>query len=279
MIRDTFETNPGLCELFKRKILSRAQSAGLSSELIDFKTQIDMKGTFQENLRAFYREYPQLAEESDYLRLRSPRRLTGAALEQSWRSYQRSNRQTERPLAPGTILPEFTVTFTIGRESAIAGHQKSNPNSNLATTIPPQSERTHRISTYSELTKLVLDRVTAMAGANVTKTILHQIGREIGSTAYHSSTAQTVPFNLAADLDQVLGLCGFGKVVDLHESEHRTSVTYTCTIETKSASCDVTRGIVSHWLESHLHRKPQNIEGPCSSDGPHVCIFRITFRK
>ena len=50
MIRDTFEANPGLYELFKRKILDRAQSAGFSKGMIDFESRIDMKGTFQDNL-------------------------------------------------------------------------------------------------------------------------------------------------------------------------------------------------------------------------------------
>ncbi|MGD0178143.1 MAG: hypothetical protein ABSC50_15105, partial [Candidatus Bathyarchaeia archaeon] len=64
MIRDTFETNPGLSELFKRKIIERARFVGLSEGLIDFEAQIDKKGTYQDNLRTFYREYPQLTQNS-----------------------------------------------------------------------------------------------------------------------------------------------------------------------------------------------------------------------
>jgi len=143
----------------------------------------------------------------------------------------------------------------------------------------PQSEGAQTFTAHSELMRLVLDRVTAMAGENVTKTILHQIGREIGWTAFHHSRSQTAPPTLTTGLDEALRLHGFGKLVDLHEIDHRTNVTYTCTIETKGSNCDLIRGIVSRWLESHLQEKALNIEGPCSSQGQHICVFRITFRK
>jgi len=129
MIRDTFETNPGLRELFKRKILERARYVGLSEGLIDFKAHIDMKGTYQDNLRTFYRQYPQLSWDSDYFRIKSIRPLSGAALEQSWRGYERNNGHetlevagapTGQQLSGEDVTHQFIITYTIGGESLFA---------------------------------------------------------------------------------------------------------------------------------------------------------------
>jgi len=65
--KDTFEHNPGLAELFKRKIFDVAREVEFPEDLIDFNSHMDMKGTDSENLRLFYREYPRLSERSDYL--------------------------------------------------------------------------------------------------------------------------------------------------------------------------------------------------------------------
>jgi len=129
MIRDTFETNPGLRELFRRKILERARFVGLSEGLIDFQAHIDMKGTYQDNLRTFYRQYPQLSQDSDYFRIKSIRPLSGAALEQSWRGYERNNghetlevarEPTDQPLTGEDVTHQFVITYTIGGGSALA---------------------------------------------------------------------------------------------------------------------------------------------------------------
>ena len=135
MIRDTFEANPGLCELFKRKMLERARFVGLGEELIDFDTQIDMKGTYQDNLRIIYRQHPQLSQNSDYFRIRSVRPLSGVALEQSWQSYeqnnghespQRTREPTEQPTRVEAIMPELIITYTISSESVLARKEARN---------------------------------------------------------------------------------------------------------------------------------------------------------
>ena len=291
MVRDTFERNPGLCELFKRKILDRAESVGLKADLIDFDSQIDMKGTFQENLRSFYREYSQLAVNSDYLRLKSSRPLSGAALEQSWLSYERSNAQelTEEPMGADAIIPKLTVTYTIGRESAIASSEAPNgPEMAPARALLSQVEPAQGQLTHSELMKLLLDRVTAMAGEDVAKTILHQVGRDLGRTAFDHARRQYPTNNLAAGLDHALRSRALGHVVELEEVDHASNVTYTCRIADCSfckkrvegnPSCSIMRGIVSRWLESHLQKKTEHIEGGCVTANPHICLFRLTFRK
>lgn len=281
MIRDTFETNPGLCELFKRKIIDKARSSGFSKDKIDFESHIDMKGTFQDNLRSFYRAYPQLAQDSDYFRLKSQRQLSGVVLEQSWRSYERSNRRKD--LREGIIVPELTVTYTVGR--GFPPTQDENTRGPDATSGNAEVDQTS--SAHSEIMRLLLDRVTAIAGEDVTKTILLQIGREIGRTAFHRSN-QTQAGNLAAGLDHALRSRGLGRVVDLEENSRQSSVTYVCTIEecnlcrngvAATSSCSVMRGIVTRWLESHLEKKAESIDGDCLDAGSHRCVFRIMFRK
>ncbi|MGD0423977.1 MAG: zinc ribbon domain-containing protein [Candidatus Bathyarchaeia archaeon] len=123
MLRDTFEANPGLHELFKRKILERARFVGLSETVIDFDSHLDKTLTYTENLRIFYRKYPRLTQGSDYFRIKSIRPLSGAALEWSWRNYERNNghevreltKRTpiEQPLTTDAIMPELVITYTI----------------------------------------------------------------------------------------------------------------------------------------------------------------------
>lgn len=209
MIRDTFETNPGLCELFKRKILERAGVVGLSEYLIDFDAQIDMKGTYQDNLRIIYRQYPQLSQNSDYFRIKSIRPLNDAALEQSWRSFKRNNgheipklprEPTEQPL-----MPELVITYTIGRESEMARNQAPKEPISIKP-IVRQDGANPSSSTYRELVKSLLDRVTALAGEKVTRMILHQIRQETSRTASNYSRNQTLTDNIVDALDDVLSI-------------------------------------------------------------------------
>jgi predicted hydrocarbon binding protein len=343
MIRDTFATNPGLCELFKRKILERARFVGLSEGLIDFEAHIDMKGTYQDNLRTFYRQYPQLSQDSDYFRIKSIRPLSGAALEQSWRGYERNNgheileltrEPTEQPLTAG-VMHEFFITYNIGGESLTA--RKEAPKEPETISIKPtlqQVEANPAASTYRELAKSdwltwastipefkpkpienlerreqdclipqdgepilsfqatmfqsILDRVTAMVGEKVAKIILHQIGQEIGKTAFNDSKEKILSGNLAEALDHVLNIRGWGRVLDLDKTEHVSSVTYVCTIKgcplcykriSTRPTCDIMRGIVSGWLKSFVQKNAESIETACVATGSTSCVFRVTFKK
>ena len=222
MIHDTFETNLGLRELFKRKIIERARFVGLSEDLIDFETQIDVKGTYQDNLRIFYQQYPQLSENSDYFRIKSVRPLRGAALEQSWRSYKRNNAHeiteltgvpTEEPPTTRAIVPELSITYTVSRQSGMA--RKEAPEEHEPISINPtirQATADPAASSYRELVNSILDRVTAMAGEKATRAILHQIRREIGRTPFNYSSDQNQSNNLVEALDHFLNIRGWGHV-------------------------------------------------------------------
>ena len=284
MIRDTFETNPGLCELFKRKILDRAQYVGLNIDQIDFEAQIDMKGSYHDNLRTFYRQYPQLAQVSDYSKLKHLRPLSGAALEETWLSYER--RYSREFAAPGLAMPELTVTYTVGA-------QPERPTSNPPETIPAhivrlQPEAIHPPPNHTELVRLLIQRMTTMAGEGFTKTILQQVGKEIGRTAFHHLKNENPAGDLAAALDHALLSRGLGRVLSLERTDDESRVTFTCTIAecsicrdkaARSSACDIMRGILSRWLESLLQKKAEDIEETCFDVGTHRCIFKFTFKK
>ncbi len=223
MIRDTFESNPGLRDLFKRKIVERARFVGLSEHLIDFDSQIDIKGTYHDNLRTFYREYPQLAQNSDYFRVKSVRPLSGAALEHSWRSFEQNSGNeileptrtpTERPLT--AIMPELIITYSIGNKIAVA--RSETPEAPEPFSRRPtlgQAEADPAASAYREFIRLILDHVTKLAGQKLAKAILYQIGRDIDGTAFKN---QPLCDNIVEALDQVLNTRGWGRVPDLDRS-------------------------------------------------------------
>jgi predicted hydrocarbon binding protein len=291
MIRDTFESNPGLCELFKRNILEKARCVGLDENQLDFATRIDMKGTYQDNLRIFYREYPKLAESSDSIRNRSLRPLSGAALEQSWRSYEQNNRHevaeatvelTDESPTICAIMPELIISYTVGGGS-LMGRKEAYTDPELVSASPlvAQLEVSSADSTYRELVQSILDHVTAMAGEKVTKTILHHIGQEIGSTVLNNLGSQEDPDNLVEALDRVLKVRGWGQVADISKAVFGSSMAYVCTIE-GCALCptyDILGGVVSRSLESFVQKKAESIEMPCVNTGSQSCVFRVTFRK
>ncbi len=297
MIRDTFETNPGLCELFKRKIVERARVLGLSEGMIDFESQIDMKGTYEDNLRSFYREYPQLSQESDYFRIKPIRPLSGAVLERSWQAYERNNghenldpnaQPANHPYTVTAMLPELTITYTIGVGPVVtrtAAPKQPDPFS--AEPVIQQVEANSSTSMHSELVNSILDHVTAMTGERVAKMILHQVGQEIGGTAYNYTGDQTLFHGPIEALDHVLRTRGFGRAVSLDRINHGPNVTYVCGITGRpschkgvspSPTCHINRGVVSRWLESFVQKKAESIETACAS-ASHPCVIRVTFRK
>ena len=292
MIRDTFESNPGLCQLFKRRILDKAQSAGLSGDLIDFESQLDMKGSYQENLRRFYRMYPQLAEESDFLRLKSLRPLSGAVLEQTWRSYECDNvNESTKPAESKVrqIIPELTVTYTIRHETQAERKNLQSGLEAISTDAMPAIDSNSAALTHSEFMRLLLDRITATAGEKFTKTILHQLGGEIGRAAFHHTTRVEGPHdNLVDSLDHALRMRGLGQVEAFEVLDHGSKVTYRCAIRdcsvchkhvALSSTCDVMRGVVSRWLESFFQKKAEHTEVTCSAAGSRLCVIHVTFRK
>jgi predicted hydrocarbon binding protein len=291
MIRDTFESNPGLCELFKRKILERARSVGVSEDIIDFESQIDLKGTYQDNLRIFYRQYPQLSQDSDYFRIKSNRGLSGAALEQSWLAYVRNNGYQSLGVTKGQaehmgMFPELVVTYSFGTETAIEEGLK-RPDMISAESVLPVQGNSSLVSNYGELIQSILDSVTAMAGEKVTMRILHHIGQDIGRASLNSPGNQILSDNPVQALNRILRNHGWGRLLGLDKSDQGSSVTYTCTIigchlceqESNNSTCSILRGIVSHWLESLVQGKAERIETACGAAPSEPCVFRVTFRK
>ena len=128
-----------------------------------------------------------------------------------------------------------------------------------------------------------------MAGETVTKIMLHQIGEEIGRTAFNYSSDQILSDNLVDALDHALSIRGWGRVLDLDETDHGSHVTYECTIEgcplcfkrvSTNPTCEIMRGIVTGWLESLVEKKAESsIENSCVTTGSQLCVFRLTFRK
>ena len=295
VIRDTFEDNPGLRELFKRKMLERARCVGLSEDRIDFGAQIDLKGTYHDNMRTFYREYPQLAQGSDYFRIKSIQPLSGAALEQSWRSYKdknghehSTNLSTEQSRTAEAVMPELIVTYTLGSGSGMERRDAPKEPEPISATSILQAETSPAAEAHGELARLILDRVTVVAGEKVTRKILHQIGQEIGKATFNNSRDEILPNNLPGALNHALSIRGWGRVIGLHKTEHASSVTYVCTIEgnlfshkraSTSPTCDVMRGIVSRWLESYVQRNAESVQTECVAHKAHLCVFRVTFRK
>lgn len=284
MIRDTFETNPGLCELFKRKMLERARAVRLSESLIDFDAHLDMKGTYQDNLRIFYRGYPQLTQNSDYLRISSIRPLSGVALEHSWRGYERGhgNPEPTRELVKSDWL-EWNSAITEFKPEPFEKFERQERDG----WIFEDGERilSFRVTTFQS----ILDRVSATAGEKVTKIILHQMGKEVGKTAFNHSTERMLADNLAEALDHALSIRGWGRVLDLNRTDHGSSLTYVCSIKgcplcykrvSTSPTCDVMRGIVSGWLESFVQKSAESsTETACVAMGSQLCVFRVTFVK
>ena len=183
-------------------MLERARFVGLSEDLIDFETQIDPNGTYQDNLRVFYREYPQLSQNSDYFRIKSTRTLSGAALDQSWRGYARNNGHelpeptripTHHP-RPHEIMPELAITYTFGPESIMPRQEPpKKPELISIETMLRQAEDDPTVSNYGELVRSILDCVTSMAGEKVTKANLHRIEPDVGGTAINVNQPRRSP--------------------------------------------------------------------------------------
>jgi predicted hydrocarbon binding protein len=282
MIRDTFETNPGLCELFRRKILERARVARFNESLIDFDAHLDKKGTYQDNLRIFYRRYPQLTQHSDYLRISSIRPLSGVALEHSWRGYEREHRNLR--LNSELIKSDWLKWNSIITEFKPEPIQKlDRQDANGFIHEDGEPVLSFRATTFQS----ILDWLTATSGEKVAKIILHQMGKAIGRTAFSHLPELIPPNNLTEALDHALSTRGCGQVLDLNGTGHGSSLAYVCSVKgcpicykrvSTSPTCDVMRGIVSGWLESFVQKSAESsVETACVAMGSQVCVFRVTF--
>jgi hypothetical protein len=126
-MRDTFERNPGLTELFKRKILDIAKEVEFPTDLIDFDSHLDMKGTYSENLTRFYQAYPRLSERSDYLKRNPIQEISSPQIERAYQAYQVNNG------VPIIAVATTGETFT---DTPPRTHSAKSPNSILQLHLP-----------------------------------------------------------------------------------------------------------------------------------------------
>jgi len=134
----------------------------------------------------------------------------------------------------------------------------------------------------------VLEHLRSIAGSKVAKTVLNQIGEEIGRTAFGYSKNDIVSKDHWKVLDDVLSVRGWGRCVSVDEIRHEPYVTYVYTIrdcpmcyDRKSAEpmCVIMRGVVTGWQESILGRKAESsYEKDCIAKGANFCIFHVSFK-
>ncbi len=180
-------------------------------------------------------------------------------------------------------MPHLTVTYKFGGPS--------DAPENSGESIPPLDQQAclHHVndgtSSYPNLMELVLSRFAAIAGEKVTKAILHQVGREIGAITFTDSDEHPHPDRQKEALDRAMSTYGLGRLVGLKKSETSSSLTYECTVKgchddaSPSPACNITHGIVAHWLEAFHQRGADGIETDWGNDEAEPCTFRLTFRK
>jgi predicted hydrocarbon binding protein len=141
-----------------------------------------------------------------------------------------------------------------------------------------------RITTF----QAVLDHLRSIAGGKVAKTVLNQIGEEIGRTTFGYSKNDIVSEDHWRVLDNVLSVRGWGRCVSVDKISHEPYVTYAFTIrdcpmcyDRKSTEpmCDIMRGVVTGWQESILGRKAESsYEKDCIAKGANFCVFHVSFK-
>ena len=152
-------------------------------------------------------------------------------------------------------------------------------------------EGDERVITFRAATfQLIIEKVRGMAGDIVSQTIFYQLGIAIGRRAFaYSKVDKAAPDNLEKEIDAVLNLRGWGRVVSLTNRETSNEVTYEYTFKdciichkytAEKPVCDMVRGIFVGWLESYLGKKANSSkETECRATGKNVCIFTVTFAK
>ncbi len=134
----------------------------------------------------------------------------------------------------------------------------------------------------------VLDHLYSMAEPKVGKTVLYQIGQDMGRATFAYSKndiASKDPWNT---LDEVLSVRGWGRCVSVNRINDEPYVTYAYTIRgcpvcymrtATEPMCDIVRGIVTGWQESIIGRKAESSdETRCAATGAKFCIFHVSFK-
>jgi predicted hydrocarbon binding protein len=141
-----------------------------------------------------------------------------------------------------------------------------------------------RVKTF----QAVLGHVYSIAGSKVGKTLLNQIGQDMGRATFDYSKSDVRSEDHWKILDEVMSVRGWGRCVSVNRINDDPYVTYAYTIREcpicynqKSAEpmCDIVRGIVTGWQESIIGRKAESsYETRCTATGAKFCIFHVNFK-
>ena len=134
----------------------------------------------------------------------------------------------------------------------------------------------------------VLDHLYSMAEPKVGKTVLYQIGQDMGRAAFAYSKKDMPSEDHWKILDEVLSVRGWGRCVSVNRINDAPYVTYAYTIsdcpicfnrKATEPMCDIVRGIVTGWQESIIGRKAESSdETRCAATGAKFCIFHVSFK-
>jgi predicted hydrocarbon binding protein len=145
---------------------------------------------------------------------------------------------------------------------------------------------TFRIHTFQAM----MDKLTSIAGATVSKTLFYQMGEEIGQKAMEYSKPEIQsPSDLVRVADEALTLHGWGRCLSLEVNDRGDKTVYVCLLNGNPSShertadeptCHMMRGVVAGWLEAYLGKKAESsTETVCASMGNEDCAFEIVFES
>ena len=142
-----------------------------------------------------------------------------------------------------------------------------------------------RVTTF----QTALDHIYSMVGSKVGKTVLNQIGQDIGHTAFAYSKNEITSEDHWKILDEVLSVRGWGRCVSVNKINNDPHATYAYTIrdcpfcynrKATEPMCDIFRGVVTGWQESVIGKKADaSDETHCVATGAKFCIFHVSFKN
>ena len=139
-----------------------------------------------------------------------------------------------------------------------------------------------RLATFQAL----VNRLIEMAGEKVGRTLLFQMGCEIGRVGLRYSKEKILENNVAKVFDDVIRHRGWGRCLGIEKQGNDPNVfiiTMTdCPLcygqKSAESTCDLMRGIVTGWMEALLDRKPvRSFETDCGAVKGPLCVFEVSF--
>jgi predicted hydrocarbon binding protein len=139
-----------------------------------------------------------------------------------------------------------------------------------------------RLATFQAL----VNRMTEMAGDKVGKTLLFQMGSEIGRVGLRYSKEKILEDNVAKVFDKVIRHRGWGRCLGIEKQGNNANafiITMSdCPLcygqKSAESTCDLMRGIVTGWMEALLERKSiRSVETDCGAVKGPLCVFEVSF--